>query len=50
MLEDFLPGAKPARYINNEINSTRKDLSKVRTKICSSFPTHLREIAILYSS
>ena len=39
MLEDFLPlVAKPARYINNEINSTRKDLSKVRTKICLFFP------------
>ena len=39
MLEDFLPlVAKPARYINNEINSTHKDLSKVRTKICLFFP------------
>ena len=39
MLEDFLPlVAKPARYINNEINSTRKDLSKVRTTICLFFP------------
>ena len=56
MLEDFLPlVAKPARYINNEINSTRKDLSKVRTKICFFFPdtyeigmSHLG-LRILYS-
>lgn len=56
MYEDFLPlVAKPARYINNEINSTRKDLSKVRTKICLFFPdtyeigmSHLG-LRILYS-
>ena len=39
MLEDFLPlVSKPARYINNEINSVRKDLSTVRTKVCLFFP------------
>jgi radical SAM-linked protein len=39
MYEDFLPlVAKPARYINSEINSVRKDLSKVKTKVCLFFP------------
>jgi radical SAM family uncharacterized protein/radical SAM-linked protein len=39
MLEDFLPlVTKPARYINNEINSSHKDLAKVATKICLFFP------------
>jgi radical SAM family uncharacterized protein/radical SAM-linked protein len=39
MLEDFLPlVTKPARYINTEINSTHKDLSKVKTKVCLFFP------------
>jgi radical SAM-linked protein len=39
MLEDFLPlVAKPARYINSEINSVHKDLSKVKTKVCLFFP------------
>jgi radical SAM-linked protein len=39
MLEDFLPlVAKPARYINTEINSIHKDLSKVKTKVCLFFP------------
>ncbi|HUL00212.1 MAG TPA: B12-binding domain-containing radical SAM protein, partial [Nitrospirota bacterium] len=39
MLEDFLPlVTKPARYINNEINSVHKDLSKVKSKVCLFFP------------
>jgi radical SAM-linked protein len=39
MLEDFLPlVAKPARYINSEINSIHKDLAKVKTKFCLFFP------------
>ncbi len=39
MFEDFLPlVAKPARYINSEVNCVRKDLSKVKTKICLLFP------------
>ena len=39
MLEDFLPlVSKPARYINSEINSIHKDLSKVRTRVCLFFP------------
>jgi len=39
MLEDFLPlVAKPARYINTEVHSVRKDLSKIRTKVCLFFP------------
>ncbi len=39
MLEDFLPlVAKPARYINTEIHSVHKDLSRVRTKVCLFFP------------
>jgi radical SAM-linked protein len=39
MLEDFLPlVAKPARYINTEIHSIHKDLSKIRTKVCLFFP------------
>ncbi len=39
MLEDFLPlVTKPARYINNEIHSVHKDLSKVRTSVCLFFP------------
>ncbi len=39
MLEDFLPlVAKPARYINTEINSVHKDLAKVKTKVCLFFP------------
>ena len=39
MLEDFLSlVTKPARYINTEINSVHKDLSKVKTKVCLFFP------------
>ena len=39
MLEDFLPlVAKPARYINTEINAVHKDLATVRTKVCLFFP------------
>lgn len=39
MYEDFLPlVTKPARYINSEINSIRKDLSQVKTKLCLFFP------------
>ena len=39
MLEDFLPlVTRPARYINNEINSVHKDLSKVKSKVCLFFP------------
>lgn len=39
MLEDFLPlVTKPARYINNELHSVHKDLSKIKTKICLFFP------------
>jgi radical SAM-linked protein len=39
MLEDFLPlVAKPARYINTEVHSVHKDLSKIRTKVCLFFP------------
>jgi len=39
MLEDFLPlVTKPARYINTEVNSVHKDLSKVRTRVCLFFP------------
>ena len=39
MFEDFLPLVeKPARYINSELNAVRKDLSKVRTKVCLLFP------------
>jgi radical SAM family uncharacterized protein/radical SAM-linked protein len=39
MLEDFLPLiAKPARYINTEVHSIHKDLSKIRTKVCLFFP------------
>ncbi len=39
MFEDFLPLiTKPARYINNEIHSVHKDLSKVRTRVCLFFP------------
>jgi radical SAM-linked protein len=39
MYEDFLPlVAKPARYINSEIHSVHKDLSKVRTRVCLFFP------------
>src|SRR4030067_284861 len=39
MLEAFLPlVAKPARYINTEINSVHKDLAAVRTKVCLFFP------------
>ncbi len=39
MLEDFLPlVAKPARYINNEINAVHKDLSQVKTRVCLFFP------------
>jgi radical SAM-linked protein len=39
MYEDFLPLVqKPARYINTEINSVHKDLSRVRTKVCLFFP------------
>jgi len=39
MLEDFLPlVTKPARYINTEVHSVHKDLSKVRTRVCLFFP------------
>jgi radical SAM-linked protein len=39
VLEDFLPlVAKPARYINNEINAVHKDLAQVKTKVCLFFP------------
>lgn len=39
MLEDFLPlVAKPARYINTEINSIHKDHAMVKTKVCLFFP------------
>jgi radical SAM family uncharacterized protein/radical SAM-linked protein len=39
VFEDFLPlVAKPARYIDNEINAVHKDLSKIRTKVCLLFP------------
>lgn len=39
MYEDFLPlVAKPARYIDHEVNAVRKDLAKVRTKVCLLFP------------
>jgi radical SAM-linked protein len=39
MFEDFLPlVAKPARYINTEVHSVHKDLSKVRTRVCLFFP------------
>jgi radical SAM-linked protein len=39
MLEDFLPlVAKPARYINSEINAVHKDLGQVKTKVCLFFP------------
>jgi len=39
MIEDFLPlVAKPARYINTEVHSVHKDLSKMRTKVCLFFP------------
>ncbi len=39
MYEDFLPlVVKPARYIDQEINAVRKDLAKVRTKVCLFFP------------
>ncbi len=39
MLEDFLPlVTKPARYINSEINSIHKDLSRAKTKVCLFFP------------
>ncbi len=39
MYEDFLQFVeKPARYIDNEVNVVKKDLSKVRTKVCLFFP------------
>ncbi len=39
MYEDFLPlVAKPARYINTEINAVHKDHSTVRTRVCLFFP------------
>jgi radical SAM superfamily enzyme YgiQ (UPF0313 family) len=39
VLEDFLPlVAKPARYINTEINAVHKDLTQVRTRVCLFFP------------
>lgn len=39
MLEDFLPlVAKPARYINSEVNAVHKDLGQVKTKVCLFFP------------
>ncbi len=39
MYTDFLPLVqKPARYIDSEINSVRKDLNAVRTKVCLFFP------------
>jgi radical SAM family uncharacterized protein/radical SAM-linked protein len=39
VFEDFLPlVAKPARYINGEINVVRKDHGAVQTRICLFFP------------
>ena len=39
MYEDFLPlVAKPARYINTEINAVHKDLAQVKTRVCLFFP------------
>ncbi len=39
MYEDFLPlVAKPARYIDSEVNVVRKDPASVRTKVCLLFP------------
>lgn len=38
-LDSLLPQVeKPARYIGNELNSIRKDLSQIRTKIALAFP------------
>jgi radical SAM family uncharacterized protein/radical SAM-linked protein len=39
MYEDFLPlVAKPARYINTEINAVHKDPAQVKTRVCLFFP------------
>src|SRR3990172_2106439 len=39
MYEDFLPlVAKPARYINTEINVVHKDHATVKTRVCLFFP------------
>ncbi len=39
MYEDFLPlVAKPARYIDSEINAVHKDLAAAKTKVCLFFP------------
>ncbi len=39
MYEDFLPlVAKPARYIDSEVNAVRKDHRVVRTRVCLLFP------------
>ncbi len=39
MYEDFLPlVAKPARYIDSEVNVVRKNPASVRTKVCLLFP------------
>lgn len=39
MYEDFLQLVeKPARYINNEINSVRKDPDRIKTRVCLFFP------------
>jgi len=39
MFEDFLPlVAKPARYINTEINAVHKDPAQVKTRVCLFFP------------
>ncbi len=39
MFQDFLPlVAKPGRYIDSELNVVRKDLSRVRTRVCLFFP------------
>ena len=39
LYESFLPlVAKPARYINSEVNAVHKDHGSVRTKVCLLFP------------
>jgi radical SAM family uncharacterized protein/radical SAM-linked protein len=39
VLEDFLPlVARPARYINTELNAVHKDPAHVRTRVCLFFP------------
>lgn len=60
MKEEYLPSLlptvrRPSRYINGEINSVKKDLSKVALKFCLAFPdtyevgiSHLG-VQILYS-